>query len=71
MDLLFKIGMTSSFGVKYHYERTKVRVITVCPGLTVRTNIFIEDVSTFSPEYIGAWNAPVEELFSNKDIIQT
>ncbi|CAH1114286.1 unnamed protein product [Psylliodes chrysocephalus] len=65
------MGMTGSFGAPYHYERTKVRIITVCPGLTVQTDVFNRGEYTFSPEYMGAWVSPLEELYANKDYIQT
>lgn len=32
------IGMTKSWGTKEHYERTGVKVLALCPGLT-NTNI--------------------------------
>ncbi|KAJ8958786.1 hypothetical protein NQ314_006349 [Rhamnusium bicolor] len=28
------IGMTKSWGTSYHYERTNVRVVAICPGVT-------------------------------------
>lgn len=34
------IGMTKSWGNAYHYERSKVRVVAVCPGVTDTPLIF-------------------------------
>lgn len=28
------LGLSTSFGAEVHYERTKVKVIAVCPGVT-------------------------------------
>ncbi|XP_018570739.1 alcohol dehydrogenase 2-like [Anoplophora glabripennis] len=33
-------GMTKSWGTDYHYDRTKVRVVAVCPGVTETPMIF-------------------------------
>lgn len=44
-------GISRSFGDKHHYERTKVKVITICPGVT-KTNL-ISDIAgkTLGPAY--------------------
>lgn len=34
------IGMTKSWGSPYHYGRSKVRVVAVCPGVTETPLIF-------------------------------
>lgn len=36
-------GMSKAFGASQHYERTKVRVLIMCPGVT-DTNLF-EDLA--------------------------
>ncbi|CAG9761041.1 unnamed protein product [Ceutorhynchus assimilis] len=44
-------GMTLAWGVPAHYERTKVRVVGVCPGIT-RTPLIIELPNrTLGPDY--------------------
>jgi len=45
-------GLTLSFGLPAHYERTKVRVVAVCPGVTL-TSLFLNlDNKSLGPDYI-------------------
>lgn len=48
------VGLGRSLGTEFHYERTKVRVLTICPGVTMTSFLrinptkSIEHVSQFS-----------------------
>lgn len=49
------IGMTKSWSVPYHFDRSKVRVIAVCPGVTITpliTDIFGRNLGGCYEEYL-------------------
>lgn len=54
--------MSKAFGVPEHYERTKVRVLIMCPGVT-DTNLF-EDVDNhgLTPAYAELLEENVKQL---------
>ncbi|CAH1102723.1 unnamed protein product [Psylliodes chrysocephalus] len=46
-------GLTQSWGHDFHYERTKVRVVAICPGGT-HTGLFQEKNCALTSEYMVA-----------------
>ncbi|XP_046435296.1 15-hydroxyprostaglandin dehydrogenase [NAD(+)]-like [Neodiprion fabricii] len=55
------VGLSRSFGATYHYEKTGVRVMTICPSFT-RTNFVVDGGSDFGPF--------VDRGLAMKDIMQ-
>lgn len=44
-------SLSRAFGHKYHYERTKVKVITLCPGMTETSLISELSDKSLGPAY--------------------
>lgn len=45
------IGLSRSYGTKVHYERCKIRVVTLCPGVTETPLITESSGKNLGPEY--------------------
>lgn len=59
----FVLGMTRSFGQHYFYEKTGVKFLTMCPGVTHTPLIF--DASMYAlPNYDGLGKLLAEQLGS-------
>lgn len=51
------VGLSKSMGVQQHYDRSKIRVVTICPGVTDTPLI-----SDFLQNYcLPAWEAVYKE----------
>ncbi|XP_057661426.1 15-hydroxyprostaglandin dehydrogenase [NAD(+)]-like isoform X1 [Diorhabda carinulata] len=47
------VGMTLSWGDEFHFQRTKVRVLAICPGGT-HTSLFRVEQCALHPDYMEA-----------------
>nr|XP_023015817.1 alcohol dehydrogenase 1-like [Leptinotarsa decemlineata] len=59
------VGLTKCWGTPFHYERSSVRVVAVCPGIT-DTTIFQDKNSLILPEYEQGWPVPVDQIGSTQ-----
>ncbi|XP_074025938.1 15-hydroxyprostaglandin dehydrogenase [NAD(+)]-like isoform X2 [Leptinotarsa decemlineata] len=64
------MGTTSSWGNSYHYERTRVRVVSICPGVTA-TSILETRNCAYSKDYVGAWTYSIDDAIEDKNLCQT
>ncbi|XP_074025934.1 15-hydroxyprostaglandin dehydrogenase [NAD(+)] isoform X1 [Leptinotarsa decemlineata] len=54
-------GITKSWGLPFHYNRSHVRVVCICPGST-NTPIFQDDSSLLFKEYAKILPIPIETV---------
>ncbi|KAF5305620.1 hypothetical protein FQR65_LT07701 [Abscondita terminalis] len=56
------VGLSRSFGKKDHYDRTKIKVITVCPGMTDTSMIPMMEENAINEHYVNMFRQEKEHL---------
>lgn len=54
------LSVSKSFGDLVHFNRTKVEVVTLCPGLTDTALVRVGLQKTYIPEFLEILNKQVE-----------